>query len=80
MEKADRKTRLAVVSVMLTDNPGRVYSLKVFCDMFDAAKSTMSEDISILRGIFRKYDKGDIEVVLGAGGGVKFVPAPTAQQ
>lgn len=80
MEKADRKTRLAVVSAVLTGNPGRVYSLKVFCDMFGAAKSTMSEDISILRSIFRKYGRGDIEVALGAGGGVKFVPAPSAQQ
>jgi len=80
MEKADRKTRLAIVSAMLLKNPGRVYSFKVFCDMFGAAKSTMSEDISILRGIFKMYSQGDIEVVLGAGGGVKFVPAPTEEQ
>ena len=80
MDKADRKTRLAVVAALLTGNPGRVYSLKVFCDMFGAAKSTMSEDISILRSIFRKYGRGDIEVALGAGGGVKYVPAPSSQQ
>ena len=68
MDKADRKTRLAIVSAMLLRQPGKLYSLKVFCDMFGAAKSTMSEDIAILRSLFKKYAQGDIEVSLGAGG------------
>ena len=80
MDKADRKTRLAIVSAMLLRRPGKSYSFKVFCDMFGAAKSTMSEDIAILRSMFKKYAQGDIEVALGAGGGVRFVPAPTAEQ
>ncbi|MDD5018626.1 MAG: pur operon repressor [Eubacteriales bacterium] len=74
MEKADRKTRIAVVASVLIKNPGRSYSLKVFCDMFGAAKSTMSEDIAILRNMLKTYGQGDIEVTLGAGGGVKYVP------
>lgn len=80
MEKADRKTRIAIVTSILKDNPGKSYSLKVFCDMFGAAKSTMSEDIAILRSILRKYGRGEIEVTLGAGGGVKYVPALTEQR
>ncbi|MGI5850328.1 MAG: pur operon repressor [Christensenellales bacterium] len=74
MEKTDRKTRIAVVTGMLIKNPCKVYSLKVFCDMFGAAKSTMSEDIAILRNLLKKYGQGDIEVVLGAGGGVRYIP------
>lgn len=74
MDKADRKTRLAAVAAMLIKNPGRSYPLKVFCDMFGAAKSTMSEDLSILRGVMRLYGQGDIEVTLGAGGGAKYIP------
>ena len=74
VEKADRKTRIAVVTGMLIRNPGKSYSLKVFCDMFKAAKSTMSEDIAILKTMLKKYGQGDIEVTLGAGGGVKYVP------
>jgi len=74
MEKADRKTRIAVAASMLQGSPGKSYSLGVFCEMFGAAKSTMSEDISILRGMLHKYGLGDIEVALGAAGGVKFVP------
>ncbi len=74
MDKADRKTRLAVVAAMLTREPGKTISLKVFCDMFGAAKSTMSEDIAILKNLFKSYGQGDVEVTLGAGGGVRFVP------
>ncbi len=80
MDKADRKTRLAIVSAMLTREPGKTYSLKVFCDMFEAAKSTMSEDIAILKNMFKSYGQGDIEVTLGAGGGVRYIPVITADQ
>ena len=74
MEKADRKTRLAAAAALLIKNPGRTYPLKVFCDMFGAAKSTMSEDLTILRGVLREFGQGDIEVTLGASGGVKYIP------
>jgi len=74
MDKADRKTRIAVVTSILQGSPGKSYPLKVFCDMFGAAKSTMSEDITILRGTLQKYGCGDIEVTLGASGGVRYVP------
>lgn len=80
MEKADRKTRIAIVSGMLIKNPGKTYSLKIFCEMFGAAKSTMSEDITIIKDTFEKYEQGNIEVLLGSGGGVKYVPAPNASQ
>ncbi len=74
MDKADRKTRLAVVAAMLTREPGKTFSLKIFCDMFGAAKSTMSEDIAILKSMFKTYGQGDVDVTLGAGGGVRFIP------
>ena len=80
MEKADRKTRIAITTSILIKNPCRVYSLKVFCDMFGAAKSTMSEDVSIIRNMLKKYGQGDIEVVLGAGGGVRYIPVMAPDQ
>ncbi|MBT3320264.1 MAG: pur operon repressor [Clostridia bacterium] len=82
MEKADRKTRIAIVTSILQSNPGKSHSLNLFCEMFGAAKSTMSEDIAILRTTLQKYDQGDIEVILGAGGGVKYIPAfsPTKRE
>jgi len=80
MEKADRKTRIAIAASILQQNPGKSFSLGLFCDMFGAAKSTMSEDITMLRSMLKKDDQGDIEVSLGAGGGVKFIPAVSAQK
>lgn len=80
MDKADRKTRIAVAASVLMRNPGKMYSLGVFCDMFGAAKSTMSEDMTMLRGMLRAYGQGDIEVTLGAGGGIKYVPAVPPEQ
>ncbi len=80
MEKADRKTRIAAVTGILMKNPGEVYSLKIFCDMFGAAKSTMSEDVSIIRNTLKKYGLGDIEVLIGSGGGVRFIPAVSQEQ
>lgn len=75
MNKADRKTRIAIAASILQNNPGKSHSLNLFCEMFGAAKSTMSEDIAMLRSMLQKYDLGDIEVALGAGGGVKFIPS-----
>jgi len=80
MEKSDRKTRIAAAAALLIKNPGTTYSLKVFCEMFGAAKSSMSEDLSILRGVLREHGLGDIEVTLGAGGGVKYLPILTPEQ
>jgi len=40
--------------------------------MFNTAKSTVSEDIEILSGSFAKYDRGQIQTLPGAAGGVRF--------
>ncbi len=80
MDKADRKTRISIEQSILRENPGKSHSLGLFCDMFGAAKSTISEDISMLRTMLKKYDLGDIEVALGAGGGVRYVPAVSAEK
>lgn len=38
--------------------------------MFGAAKSTLSEDIDILRGVFAQFHLGQLDTVTGAAGGV----------
>lgn len=74
MEKTDRKTRITVITGILTKNPSKSYPLQFFCDMFGAAKSTISEDISMIRDIINEYAMGDLDVALGATGGVKYIP------
>lgn len=42
--------------------------------MFGAAKSTLSEDIDILRGVFAQFHLGQLDTVTGAAGGVRYRP------
>jgi purine operon repressor len=75
VEKPDRKTRITVITEILTKNPSKSYPLQFFCNMFGAAKSTISEDISMIRDTMNEYSLGDLDVALGATGGVKYIPA-----
>ncbi len=74
MERIKRNERVAAMARILSAAPSRIYTLGTFCQMFDAAKSTISEDVELLRQVFRQFDLGDIDSVAGAAGGVKFVP------
>jgi purine operon repressor len=77
MEKTDRKTRISAITGILVKNPSKSFPLNTFCEMFDAAKSTISEDISMIRDTLGAYGLGDLEVAIGAAGGVKYIPAVT---
>ena len=50
MEKIRRNERMSAMMKILTAEPNKIFTLSYFCDLFGAAKSTMSEDIDILRG------------------------------
>lgn len=69
-----RSERLAIIEKQLMDSPNKTFSLKDFCHEFKAAKSTISEDISILKNIFNKFELGIIETSRGSQGGVKLIP------
>ena len=74
MDVATRKERLSIISTILTSTPSRLYPLSYLAEMFGSAKSTLSEDISIIKESLKKYGKGEIEVLMGAGGGVRYLP------
>lgn len=59
---------------MLTASPNKIYTLSHFCEQFGSAKSSLSEDIDILRTIFSNFDLGEVSTVAGAAGGVRFRP------
>ncbi|NLY71580.1 MAG: pur operon repressor [Clostridiales bacterium] len=69
-----RTERVGAIVRILSQNPNQTFSLKYFCDLFHAAKSTVSEDISIAKKLLSKMELGAIETTAGAKGGVKFVP------
>lgn len=74
MEKMKRNERLAIITKVLTDAPNRIFSLSHFCEMFNAAKSTVSEDAAILSDIMRTFHLGTLETVTGAAGGMRYRP------
>jgi len=72
--KTSKKERICAITGILMDNPNVVYPLSHFADLFDAAKSTLSEDISVIKETLPRMDMGEIEVIFGANGGVKYIP------
>lgn len=74
MDKIQRNERIAVLMQLLSDSPGKLFTLGCFTEMFGAAKSTISEDIDIVQKLLERFEMGSVETVPGASGGVKFVP------
>lgn len=74
MDRIRRNERMAALTKILTASPNRIFTLSHFCDLFGAAKSTMSEDIDILREVLKSFQLGKLETVTGAAGGVRYRP------
>ena len=74
MEKIKRNERLAAMTTILTSSPNRIFTLSYFCDLFSAAKSTVSEDAAILQDAMVQFGLGRLDTVTGAAGGVRYRP------
>ncbi|KRQ86696.1 Pur operon repressor [Caloramator mitchellensis] len=74
MERLNRKERVAAILKILSDNPNKVISLSYFQDNFSMARSTLSEDVTILKKVVEDIGVGIVETVAGPTGGVKFIP------
>ncbi|MBR6028113.1 MAG: pur operon repressor [Clostridia bacterium] len=74
MDRIRRNQRLSAMLQLLSESPNKIFTLSHFCDLFGTAKSTMSEDIDILRDIVQDFDLGEIETMTGAAGGVRYRP------
>ena len=49
MEKLSRNSRVSIITKILIENPNKIIGLNKFSDLLNAAKSTISEDIVIVR-------------------------------
>ena len=74
MDKFKRNERLAVMTQVLTAAPNKIFTLSHFCEMFGAAKSTVSEDAAILAETMKQFQLGTVETVTGAAGGMRYRP------
>lgn len=73
MDKYSRNQRVTGITKILTENPNKTINLKKFTELFNAAKSTISEDIVIVRETLNELSMGRVETVAGAAGGVKYI-------
>lgn len=74
MERLQRSERISTLQRILYDSPGKVFTLGTFMQLFGCAKSSVSEDIDIIRGSFEKQGIGTIETITGASGGIRYLP------
>ncbi|NLB20210.1 MAG: pur operon repressor [Clostridium sp.] len=73
MQKFSRNSRISVITKILIENPSKIMSLNYFSEILNAAKSTISEDILVIREMFEAMEMGKIESIAGATGGVRYI-------
>ncbi|SHK21383.1 pur operon repressor [Paramaledivibacter caminithermalis] len=74
MSKLKRNERVGALIKILCDNPNKIYTLNYFTNLFDSAKSTISEDLVIVKKLMKDLKLGRVETIAGASGGVRYVP------
>ncbi len=80
MDRIRRNERMSAMMKILSSTPNRIFTLNSFCELFGSAKSTMSEDVDLLREVCEAFDLGRVETVTGAAGGVRFCPAVSREK
>lgn len=80
MAKAKRMERVIALTKILVDNPHRLFSFSYFCQKFEIAKSTLSEDVFSIKEGLENNGLGKIETISGAAGGVRFIPCRTEEE
>lgn len=70
-----RTERVGAIIKILTDRPCTRFPLQYFCDRFDAAKPSISEDLTMAASALAVTGTGIIETVSGANGGAWFLPS-----
>lgn len=72
--KIRRSTRLVEMTVYFMKNPNTTTPLNYFTDKFKAAKSSISEDLAIIKDSFEENNLGSLITYAGARGGVQYQP------
>ncbi len=78
--KLRRSERMVVISNYLINHPYELMGLNTFASKYQTAKSSISEDIVIIKRAFEEMEVGHIETITGAGGGVIFKPSISQEE
>ena len=63
VEKLSRNNRVVAITKILIETPNKVIGLNRFSELLNAAKSTISEDIVIVREVLEKLDSNCLESI-----------------
>ena len=72
--KWKRSERLVDMTHYLLDSPHELIPLTFFSERYQSAKSSISEDLTIIKETFEEKGTGKLLTVTGAAGGAKFIP------
>ncbi len=78
--KWKRSERLVDMTQYLMENPHKLIPLPFFSTLYDSAKSSISEDLAIVKETFEARGSGMLVTVPGAAGGVKFIPTMSDEE
>lgn len=70
--KFRRSERLIDMTNYLLEHPSQLVPLTFFADRYSSAKSSISEDLGIIKDTFEQRGIGTLQTVPGAAGGVKY--------
>ncbi|MCL6451654.1 MAG: pur operon repressor [Acetobacteraceae bacterium] len=68
---------MALILRTLVDQPSSLFSLGHFAEACGTTRSSISEDIALIKEALESRDLGRVETVAGAAGGVRFLPVLT---
>lgn len=72
--KWKRSERLVDMTHYLLERPHQLIPLTYFSELYQSAKSSISEDLGIVKETFEEKGIGLLMTVPGASGGVKYIP------
>ena len=72
--KIRRSNRLVDITRYLLEHPHKLVSLQHVSENYGAAKSSISEDLSIVKKTMAEFGIGKVDTVPGASGGAFFAP------
>ncbi|OUM85307.1 MAG: pur operon repressor [Bacillus thermozeamaize] len=70
-----RSSRLVDMTYQLALRPNQLVPLGYFSERYRTAKSSISEDLAIMKEVLEGQGHGRLQTITGAAGGVRFEPA-----
>ena len=75
-----RSERIVFMTQYLMNHPNQLIPLTFFVKKFKQAKSSISEDVQIIKNTFQKEKLGTVITTAGASGGVTYKPMMSKEE